>query len=303
MSVGTKDLILALGQARATFVAHVGPGATTTSIPLADLNLGAQNLGGNIVLLAAGALGAGTPPTLATISSNTATTLTVPALAKAPAAGAAVWVYVLATIQADIAENIAQVGGANVPAPGSAYAGPLLPVGGNDGTNARALATDGSGRAKVVNDQAQGAAGAAAPAQAVQVAGTDGTDLRALATDAAGRLTPQPVGLVWDAAGLAVAAATNVFGSSYQPPTAGLLSILICNNTGGASAVASIVKTANTAPSGGSPGTRVTALNAGNAITVGANFEAQIVVTPNDSYNLQFSAGTNVDVTATFDPR
>jgi hypothetical protein len=105
------DLIRALGHNKATFAAHVAAGASATSIPLADLNLGTANLAGNLVLLDAGALGAGSQPTLATISSNTATTLTVPALPTAPARGATVWIFAVATIQAQVSDNIADWGG------------------------------------------------------------------------------------------------------------------------------------------------------------------------------------------------
>lgn len=114
-TIGIQNLIQALGDGRATFVAHVGPGATTTTIPLADLNLGAANLAGNLVLLDAGALGTGSAPTVTTISSNTATSLTVPALSGAPAQGATLWIFAVATIQANVSENVAQVGGQTVP--------------------------------------------------------------------------------------------------------------------------------------------------------------------------------------------
>jgi hypothetical protein len=105
------DLIRALGHGRATFVAQVASGSTATTINLAGLNLGSANLAGNLVLLDAGALGAGSAPTIATISSNTATSLTVPALSQAPATGANLWIFAVATVQANIAENVAQWGG------------------------------------------------------------------------------------------------------------------------------------------------------------------------------------------------
>jgi len=125
-SVEIGDLIRALGRARATFVAHVGPGATTTTIPLADLDLGSANLSGNLVLLDAGALGAASPPTIATISSNTATSLTVPALSAAPAEGSTVWIFSVATIQVGASENITYVGGSPVPTDDSGN--PRVPV-------------------------------------------------------------------------------------------------------------------------------------------------------------------------------
>jgi hypothetical protein len=124
-TIGIQNLIQALGRGRATFVAHVGAGATTTTIPLVDLNLGGTNLAGNLVLLDAGALGPGSQPTVATISSNTATSLTVPALSTAPVQGATVWIFAVAAVQANISENIAQVGGRTLPVGQTA---PDLPV-------------------------------------------------------------------------------------------------------------------------------------------------------------------------------
>jgi hypothetical protein len=123
------DMVRALGKAGATFVAHIASGATTTAIPLADLNLGSNNLANDLVLIQAGALGTGSVDTLTTISSNTATVLTVPALAAAPSAGYTLWIYRLATIQAVVtaSDNIAQVGGQNV----LTYAGtPTIPTAG-----------------------------------------------------------------------------------------------------------------------------------------------------------------------------
>jgi hypothetical protein len=121
------DMVRALGKAGATFVAHIASGATTTAIPLADLNLGSNNLANDLVLIQAGALGTGSVDTLITISSNTATVLTVPVLSAAPSAGYTVWIYRLATIQAVVtaSDNIAQVGGVTVPSVGGV---PSVPV-------------------------------------------------------------------------------------------------------------------------------------------------------------------------------
>jgi len=153
-TVQIQDLILALSHGRATFPAEVGPGSTTTQINLAGLNLNNINLAGNFVMLDAGALGSGSPPTVTTISSNTATALTVPALPQAPTTGSLLWIFAVATIQANVGENVAQVGGSAVPSPGSPYSGPVLPIGGNDGTNARALATDSAGRVLILSASA-----------------------------------------------------------------------------------------------------------------------------------------------------
>jgi len=110
------DMAAIMAHARATFMAHIGPNATTTNIPLADLNLGSTNWAGNWVEFQEGALGSGSPRTVAQIASNTATAITLSsALSAAPSAGYAVWLYDTATINANIAENISQVGGQNVP--------------------------------------------------------------------------------------------------------------------------------------------------------------------------------------------
>jgi len=122
------DMAAIMAHARATFMAHIGPNATTTNIPLADLNLGSTNWAGNWVEFQEGALGSGSARTVAQIASNTATSITLSsALSAAPSAGYAVWLYDTATINANIAENIAQVGGQNVPT----YAGtPTVPTAG-----------------------------------------------------------------------------------------------------------------------------------------------------------------------------
>jgi len=167
-TIQIQDLIQALGRGRATFSAQVAAGSTATQINLAGINLGSANLTGNLVLLDAGTLGPGTPPTVVTITSNTATSLTVPSMGQAiPQIGYNLWIFTMATIQANLSENVAQVGGQVVPTPGSAYSGPVLPIGGNDGTDARALLTDSAGRLFVLpattlaNDIAQGTAVAA----------------------------------------------------------------------------------------------------------------------------------------------
>jgi hypothetical protein len=91
-----------------------------------------------------------------------------------------------------------------------------------------------------------------------------------------------------------------VFAVSYTPPGAGVLTITIGNLSTGAASVADLVKTANSAPSGGSAGTRIFALNSGNPLAAGTIETFQVSVTPNDQYNLQFVTATSVDITATF---
>jgi|SRR5579875_336060 len=125
--LGRQDLINALGQARADFVGSVGTGATTTVIPLVGLSLGSASLAGGYVLLDAGALGLGTPKTLAQITSNTATQVTLSAaLPVAPAAGSDLWIYTQSTVNVATNENISQVGGATLPTGHSGN--PDLPV-------------------------------------------------------------------------------------------------------------------------------------------------------------------------------
>lgn len=87
------DLVRALGRGQASFQGAVGASSTTTQINLAGIDLGTSNLAGELVMLEAGALGAGTAATLATISGNTATALTVPALSAAPATGSRLWIF------------------------------------------------------------------------------------------------------------------------------------------------------------------------------------------------------------------
>jgi len=217
-SVEIGDLIRALGRARATFVAHVGPGATTTTIPLADLDLGSANLSGNLALLDAGALGPATPPTIATISSNTAASLTVPALSAAPAEGSTVWLFSVATIQASASENIAQWSGTAVAAPQGDNADGVAPVtSGVPLILARLTAWTGSAWSRLklavsgslqVRDDATSATSAAAPSVATLVGGTNGTDLYPLLTDATGK--PQVT------VATALPAGTNTIGAVNQ---------------------------------------------------------------------------------------
>ena len=237
-------------------------GTSENLLVLLGVNLGDISLAGGWMLLDAGALGANTPPTFAQIASNTANTVTPSAAFSAvPAGGYRAWLFDEAAISL-VAENLTEIGGTAIPSPGSPYSGPVLPVGGNDGTNERALSVDGFGR-----------------------------------------LTPQPPALVWDASGLAVAAATNVFATGYTSPNAGTVTLTIGNDPTGVSSVASLVKTSNAAPSGGSAGTRVFALNGGTALAAGDIYTFTFAATPNNTYNLQFATATTVDITAEFDQR
>lgn len=114
-TVQIGDLVQALSHARATFAGQVGTGSTTTVINLEGLDLGSESLVGNFVLLDAGALGAGSTPQVASITANTDKSITVGALPIAPATGANIWIYQVATINANVSENIQQVGGSLLP--------------------------------------------------------------------------------------------------------------------------------------------------------------------------------------------
>lgn len=80
---------------------------------------------------------------------------------------------------------------AGTAAGGSAVSGNPVLVGGSDGTDARTLSTDTSGRPTVVGAAANGAAVAGNP---VLVGGSDGTDARTIATDSSGHPQIQPIG-------------------------------------------------------------------------------------------------------------
>ena len=279
-NIGIQNLAALLGQDRADFAATVGPGSAAQVLVLAGLNLTSTSMSNGYVLLDADALGAGTPKTLAQIASNTADTLTLTAaLTAAPAVGSDIWLYTETTVNVVASENVSQWGGI-----------PVAPA-------------DVNGVPQVNVVYSTGTPNSPAPAKAMQVAGQgpNGT-LRVIATDALGNLRLEPIALVWDAAGEAVTAATNVFPTSYTPPGPGKLDITIGNLSSGAASVASLVKTANTAPSGGSAGTRVFAMNDGATLTAGNMYSFSLDVTPNDSYNMQFGNATTVDITATFDP-
>ncbi len=234
-------------------------GTSENLVVLLGVNLGDISLAGGWMLLDAGALGANTPPTFAQIASNTANTVTPSAAFSAvPAGGYRAWLFDEAAIRL-VAENLTEIGGTAIPSPGSPYSGPVLPVGGNDGTNERALATDSFGR-----------------------------------------LTLQPQGVVWSASGYAVAASTNIFATSYQPPTGGVLTLSVAVDSATTAPHAILVKTANSAPSGGSAGTRTFDLNDGATLTIESLYVWQVAVTPNSVYNLQFDQAATVDVDATF---
>lgn len=117
-NIGLQNLAQLLGQARADFEASVAATSTDLTLVLSGLNLGSVSMANGYVLLDAGALGTGTPKTLAQISSNTATTLTLTAaLSAVPATGANLWLYTETTVNVIASDNVAQWGGVAVATP------------------------------------------------------------------------------------------------------------------------------------------------------------------------------------------
>ena len=241
------------------------PAPTTDSFTVAGGTITTNIAGASVIVTES------TGWTVASIVSNTGNALTFAAstFTTAPTAGASVKIYMQNVINATVTapDNIAQIGGWTVPG---------NPI---------------------------GSVGSSAPAAAMQMAASDGTNSQTLASDAFGRLTPQPPALVWDASGYAVGVATNVFATGYTPTNTGTVTLTIGNDATGASSVASLVKTANTAPSGGSAGTRIFALNGGTALGAGDVYTFTFAATPNNTHNLQFATATTVDITALFDQR
>ena len=304
------DLARALGKAGATFVAHIGPNATTTTIPLADLNLGSNNLAGDLVLIQAGALGSGSVDTLAVISSNTSTSLTVSsALSAAPAAGYAVWIYRIATIQADVAENIAQVGGQNVPGNPIGSTGASAPSiailsGGTDGTDLRAMKTDANGVLEVQGGYTETSPGSVAPTRAVQVAGVNKSgDLAVPIVGSDGAFINPTPSTAWWLNQYSAAANTNLLSTAYTPPQNGRIAMRILIPSGGTAATFSVIETPSTTPStGGSTTASTGLLDGGNSLAVGSWYEFTIDVLAQCSYNLQTSIAQTITWIGLFRP-
>jgi 5-hydroxyisourate hydrolase-like protein (transthyretin family) len=220
LAIGDLERVLTRAGGWIAGAVAASPAPTTATFAVTGYDLSAApSLAGALCVV--GELG---QRQVATIASNSGSTLTLQtALGTTPAVGAPVVIYP-ANVTVTANENVGEVGGVGVPTPGTAYSGPVIPIGGNDGTDARYILTDTSGRPQVTVatplpagtnaigtvgqadapwsitvDDAQGTPATTAPTQAVQIGGTDGTDLRALATDTSGRpqvtvATPLPAG-------------------------------------------------------------------------------------------------------------
>ena len=156
-------------------------------------------------------------------------------------------------------ENVAQVGGQAVPSPGSPYAGPVLPVGGNDGTNARALATDTTGALKLA-------------------AGTNTVG----AVSAVNNQAPINKALVFNTA---ESANTNILAAAISPTNApSTLRVQVALSV---AAVVNVMLTRGT--------TTVTlSLNGGSTLAANAVYVFDVIWHSGDSVNFQVSAAVTV---------
>jgi hypothetical protein len=273
--VGVGNLVEILSRSHAVAVAQVGPSATTTSVPLSGINLSSSDLAGGWALFDEGAFGLGSPPTLAPIASNTATSLSFASgvLSTAPTEGYDVWLFQANVFNVSVSspQNIEQWGGATV------------------------AAADANGIPAVRNAYAQGSPGSAAPTQAVQVAGTDGTDLRVMATNASGQvLTVKAQGTtattVANYKALATSATTAILASSFSVPANGTLNIAVGIESGATASTFLITR----------DGTRYLAIEQGNSLTAGAEYDLSIPVAAGDSINFQTGAATTLAVLEAF---
>jgi len=310
LTIQRGDMAAIIAHARATFMAHIAPGATTTNIPLADLNLGSTNWAGNWVEFQEGALGSGSPRTVAQIASNTATSITLSsALSAAPSAGYAVWLYDTATINANIAENIAQVGGQNVPgnpigSTGAAAPSIAMLSGGTDGTDLRAMKTDANGVLEVQGGYTETSPGSVAPTRAVQVAGVNKSgDLAVPIVGSDGAFINPTPSTAWWLNQYSAAANTNLLSTAYTPPQNGRIAMRILIPSGGTAATFSVIETPSTTPStGGSTTASTGLLDGGNSLAVGSWYEFTIDVLAQCSYNLQTSIAQTITWIGLFRP-
>jgi hypothetical protein len=274
-NIGPQNLVAILSHVSASAVAQVGPNATTTTVPLIGADLTQADFTGGFAMFDAGALGTNSPPTLAPIASNTATSLTFAAgvLSSAPQAGSNVWLYrpQVFNVQVTAPENVAQWGGAAVEA------------------------ADATGVVPFRLPYSEAAPGAAAPARAVQVAGSDGTDLRALATTAGGAvLIVKSQGTtattVANAKALATSATTPILGTAYTVPENGVLNIAVGIESGATATTFLVTRN----------GTQYLAVNQGNNLTAGAEYDVSIPVAQGDTINFQTGAATTLAVLEVF---
>ena len=179
--------------------------------------------------------------------------LTKRVLTKLPGQGQAT---MAASQPVTIASNQSSIPVAGTAANGAAVSGNPNLIAGSDGTNARTISTDTSGRANVVVNSMPngGTTGATVPATTALTGGTDGTNLRSFSTDTAGRqvvvggaasgsaVSGNPVliagsdgtnarNLLTDASGRASVSAT-VGGNIGVQTAANSLPVTIANNDG-----------------------------------------------------------------------
>ena len=167
-------------------------------------------------------------------------------------------------------------------------------VGGTDGTDLRALATDATGVAKAQGAYTEAAPGTAAPSHALLVGGTDGTDLRALATETTGeidvyKVTKQVPSNLADVFNTAVSAATNILSTSLALSSAysGSATVMRIQVTLSAAADFNVMMTQGT--------TTVTLTqNGGNALAAGAEYRFDRTWTYGQTINFQVSAAVTV---------
>jgi len=271
-TIGSENLSKALSHARANYEASVGPGSTAQTLTLMGLNLGDRSYAGGSVLIEAGALGPGSPDTLADIASNTAKTITLTtALPAVPATGSRLWIYTETVVTVVASENVGQWGGVAVEA------------------------ADATGVVPFRLPYSEAAPGAAAPARAVQVAGTDGTDLRALATTAGGAvLIVKSQGTtattVANSKALATSATTPILGTAYTVPANGTLNIAVGIESGATATTFLVTRN----------GTQYLATNQGSNLTAGAEYDISLPVAAGDTINFETGAATTLAVLEAF---
>jgi hypothetical protein len=268
--IGPENLRQILQQATtpSSYQGVVGSGSTTTAVVDAVGGWGTNQWAGWGIQFTDTTTTAALRGVWQQITGNTSNTLTLAApLPTAPAAGDTYNIRAFGTQ----VQNVAEWGGAAVEA------------------------ADATGIVPFRLPYSEAAPGAAAPARAVQVAGSDGTDLRALATTAGGAvLIVKSQGTtattVTNQKALATSATTPILGTAYTVPANGVLNIAVGIESG-ATATTSLV-TRN--------GTQYLAINQGNNLTAGAEYDVSIPVAQGDTINFETGAATTLAVLEVF---